>query len=72
MARKAIISILPAFAGISMMLISGCFSYHRTQTEATPAQVVPSEPPGASTTTSTTTQSNNGAVHEHSTTTYNP
>jgi hypothetical protein len=68
MTRKVIQSALFGFAGIAMILVSGCFSYHRNETE-TPAQVAPSEPPGASTTTSTT-QSNNGATQERSTTTY--
>ena len=30
--------------GLSMVIASGCFSYHKTTTE-TPAQVEPSEPP---------------------------
>src|ERR1700688_1688647 len=54
--------------GLSMVIASGCFSYHKTTTE-TPAQVEPSEPPAQSTTTSTTTQTNDGSVREHSTTT---
>jgi hypothetical protein len=54
-----------------MVLATGCFSYHKTETE-TPAQVAPSEPLGQSTTTSTTTQSDDGSVRQRSTTTYAP
>ena len=54
-----------------MVLATGCFSYHKTETEP-PAQVAPSEPPGQSTTTSTTTQSDDGSVRQRSTTTYAP
>jgi hypothetical protein len=60
-----------AIGAVSMTLVSGCFSYHKTETE-TPAQLAPAEPPGESTTTTTTTQSNDGSVRQHSTTTYAP
>jgi len=62
-----------AIAGLSMVMATGCFSYHKTTTTEPPAQLAPASPPGESTTTSsTTTQSNDGSVREHSTTTYNP
>jgi hypothetical protein len=69
--RRALHLSTLAIAGISMILVSGCFSYHKTTTTE-PAQIAPSEPPGQSTTTSTTTQSNDGTVRQHSTTTYAP
>ena len=68
MVPKVIKSILFGFTGLSMILMTGCFSYHRNETQAPPAQVSPSEPPGTSTTTSAT-RSNNGSS-EQSTTTY--
>lgn len=69
--RRIIHKSVVAIAGLSMIVGTGCFSYHKTTTE-TPAQVAPSEPPSQSTTTSTTTQSTDGSVREHSTTTYAP
>lgn len=69
--RKLIHTMTLAIAGLSMVLATGCFSYHKTETE-TPAQVAPSEPLGQSTTTSTTTQSDDGSVRQRSTTTYAP
>jgi hypothetical protein len=71
MMRKLIHTMTLAIAGLSMVLATGCFSYHKTETEP-PAQVAPSEPPGQSTTTSTTTQSDDGSVRQRSTTTYAP
>ena len=71
MMRKLIHTMTLAIAGLSMVLATGCFSYHKTETE-TPAQVAPSEPPAQSTTTSTTTQSDDGSVRQRSTTTYAP
>jgi hypothetical protein len=73
MMRKLIHTTTLAIAGVSMVLATGCFSYHKTETETeTPAQVAPSEPPGQNTTTSTTTQSDDGSVRQHTTTTYTP
>ena len=53
-----------AIAALSMVLATGCFSYHKTTTEPA-AQVVPAEPPGENTATSTTTQSGDGSVRQH-------
>ena len=68
MMRKLVHTITLAIAGLSMVLATGCFSYHKTETE-TPAVTEPSAP---STTTSTTTQGDDGSVRQRSTTTYAP
>ncbi|HLK87713.1 MAG TPA: hypothetical protein VKT27_14520 [Candidatus Binataceae bacterium] len=66
--------VISAMAALSILIAGGCFSYHSNTREyrSPTAQIPPSEPPGATTTTTTTTQSDDGAVHQHSTTTYNP
>jgi hypothetical protein len=69
--RKLIHTTTLGIAALSMVLVTGCFSYHKTTNEP-PAQLAPAEPPGQNTTTSTTTQSDDGSVRQHTTTTYAP
>jgi hypothetical protein len=57
-----------AMTGVIIVLMAGCFSYHRDVRETSTPAV---EAPAASSTTTTTSTNDNGTVERQSTTTYN-
>jgi hypothetical protein len=69
------IAILPAAVAVCG-IAAGCFSYHKTVDETSPAPVVETAPapvvavPSAETSSTTTTTTDNGLVQRQRTTTY--